>query len=375
MRPARRWPLAAPGTPRRSAGSRRAGSGVTADGPLTAAQAGEWDRMVGVGRRDRARRVPLVRAPAYGTRRRSAGRRAADPRAGGVPTDCARSTRSSAGRRPRDGGPARHRRPTPGWAARRPGDLAAPPARPGAAQAFAAALVARYGPRGTFWAEHPDLPRLPIRAWQVFNEPNHTGFWSEPPYAPTYVAALRAADRHPRRRPGRDDRARRAHQPQLARAAPALQRRRARACSTSSPCTRTRAGRGRAEARAARPPRDGEARRRRAADLDHRAELAGGEGRKRAGRGIGIEDGARPGGAARAGAAAARPRPPRERIGGSSGTRGSRAARARARSTGRACGCGARAPSCPTPALRVFRIAARRLEGCRKAPGDARRCA
>ena len=28
-----------------------------------------------------------------------------------------------------------------------------------------------------------------------------------------------------------------------------------------------------------------------------------------------------------------------------------------------------------TPALRVFRIAARKLEGCRKAPRDARRCA
>ena len=82
---------------------------------------------------------------------------------------------------------------TPGWAATRPGDLAAAPRDPATAQAFAAALVARYGPSGSFWGEHPELPRLPIRAWQVFNEPNHSGFWSEAPYAPSYVATLRAA--------------------------------------------------------------------------------------------------------------------------------------------------------------------------------------
>ena len=81
---------------------------------------------------------------------------------------------------------------TPAWAATRPGDLTSAPADPATAQAFAAALVARYGPAGTFWAEHPELPRLPLRQWQVFNEPNHTGFWSERPYAPSYVATLRA---------------------------------------------------------------------------------------------------------------------------------------------------------------------------------------
>ncbi|HEY2636209.1 MAG TPA: hypothetical protein VGI54_02380, partial [Solirubrobacteraceae bacterium] len=32
---------------------------------------------------------------------------------------------------------------------------------------FAARLVARYGPRGTFWRAHPRLPRRPITAWQV----------------------------------------------------------------------------------------------------------------------------------------------------------------------------------------------------------------
>jgi hypothetical protein len=33
--------------------------------------------------------------------------------------------------------------------------------------------VRRYGPHGQFWAEHPELPNDPIRAWQVWNEPNH----------------------------------------------------------------------------------------------------------------------------------------------------------------------------------------------------------
>ena len=33
-------------------------------------------------------------------------------------------------------------------------------------------MIARYGPRGSFWAEHPELPRRPIRNWQIWNEPN-----------------------------------------------------------------------------------------------------------------------------------------------------------------------------------------------------------
>jgi Glycosyl hydrolase catalytic core len=40
--------------------------------------------------------------------------------------------------------------------------------------AFAAymdALVGRYGPDGSFWAEHPDVPERPLRHWQIYNEP------------------------------------------------------------------------------------------------------------------------------------------------------------------------------------------------------------
>jgi hypothetical protein len=38
--------------------------------------------------------------------------------------------------------------------------------------AFAAAAVGRYGPDGSFWAERPELPKLPMRAVEVWNEPN-----------------------------------------------------------------------------------------------------------------------------------------------------------------------------------------------------------
>jgi hypothetical protein len=37
---------------------------------------------------------------------------------------------------------------------------------------FLQALVARYGPTGTFWTLHPELRRDPIRTWQIWNEEN-----------------------------------------------------------------------------------------------------------------------------------------------------------------------------------------------------------
>ncbi len=41
---------------------------------------------------------------------------------------------------------------------------------------FLRALVARYGPSGSFWDLHPELPRDPIRTWQIWNEPNDHRF-------------------------------------------------------------------------------------------------------------------------------------------------------------------------------------------------------
>ncbi len=45
---------------------------------------------------------------------------------------------------------------------------------------FAIQAIKRYGPRGSFWAEHPELPRRPIRTWQIWNEPNFKYFVTRP---------------------------------------------------------------------------------------------------------------------------------------------------------------------------------------------------
>jgi hypothetical protein len=46
--------------------------------------------------------------------------------------------------------------------------------------AFLTAAVARYGPTGSFWAEHPGVPARPIREWQIWNEPNFKYFIAKP---------------------------------------------------------------------------------------------------------------------------------------------------------------------------------------------------
>lgn len=57
---------------------------------------------------------------------------------------------------------------------------------------FMAALVHRYGPHGNFWNQH--RPKLPIRSWQVWNEPNIPQFWAiQPRFATSYVHLLGTA--------------------------------------------------------------------------------------------------------------------------------------------------------------------------------------
>lgn len=46
--------------------------------------------------------------------------------------------------------------------------------------AFVRQAVERYGPRGTFWSEHPEVPRDPIHTWQIWNEPNFKYFVARP---------------------------------------------------------------------------------------------------------------------------------------------------------------------------------------------------
>src|SRR5437764_8083805 len=51
---------------------------------------------------------------------------------------------------------------------------------------YFSSLIARYGPNGSFWREHPSLPRHPIRTWEAWNEPNLSQFWPTRPWAPSY---------------------------------------------------------------------------------------------------------------------------------------------------------------------------------------------
>ncbi len=114
---------------------------------------------------------------------------------GGVPTDFAATDAIAAA--------AARRRlsilPTvlyaPSWDARRntnPRGGIPQPRSDGAYAAYLTALIGRYGPRGSFWAQNPSIPRMPIREWQIWNEPDVPAFWN-PPFAGTYVALLRAA--------------------------------------------------------------------------------------------------------------------------------------------------------------------------------------
>ncbi|MHB8694585.1 MAG: glycoside hydrolase 5 family protein [Solirubrobacteraceae bacterium] len=56
---------------------------------------------------------------------------------------------------------------------------------------FLTALVTRYGPHGSFWASV--RRKVPIRTWEIWNEPDITKFWSVQPFAPSYVQLLHAA--------------------------------------------------------------------------------------------------------------------------------------------------------------------------------------
>jgi len=88
----------------------------------------------------------------------------------------------------------------PDWARVDPDREFSPPADPEAYAAFCVELVRRYGPQGTFWAANPSVPRRPIRAWQVWNEPvggagddTPSVFWPDQPFQARYVPLLRAA--------------------------------------------------------------------------------------------------------------------------------------------------------------------------------------
>jgi hypothetical protein len=55
------------------------------------------------------------------------------------------------------------------------------------------ALVGRYGPRGTLWAENLGIPKRPIRYWQIWNEYNLNVWWPRQPFPAGVVRLLRAS--------------------------------------------------------------------------------------------------------------------------------------------------------------------------------------
>jgi hypothetical protein len=52
-----------------------------------------------------------------------------------------------------------------------------PPVHNATLAAYAAAFMRRYGPHGSFWKTHPDIPYVPVTTLEVWNEPDNIHFW------------------------------------------------------------------------------------------------------------------------------------------------------------------------------------------------------
>jgi hypothetical protein len=90
----------------------------------------------------------------------------------------------------------------PTWRRRVNGRSACPPRRYRSMARFARRLVRRYGPHGSLW-RRTGVRKLPIRSWQIWNEPNLALYWCFRHDVRAYVKLLRVvgrgikrADRH-----------------------------------------------------------------------------------------------------------------------------------------------------------------------------------
>jgi hypothetical protein len=167
--------------------------GVTVDGPVSPEQPGEWNRMASAG-------VESVRVSIRWNEVQPYRRDGVPPEEQsrfrdmeGVPTDLSAFDAVVAAASARGILVLPEVHATPSWAAERSDHTASPPADPATLGRFFTALVRRYGPDGSLWRERPELQRMPIRAWQVWNEPTMKGYWLTQPFAPSFVGALRAA--------------------------------------------------------------------------------------------------------------------------------------------------------------------------------------
>jgi len=84
----------------------------------------------------------------------------------------------------------------PPWARVFPDVLGSAPSDMAAYGRYVSELVRRYGPRGYFWRDNPGLPKRPIRAWQIWNEPSLPYQWEPHAGWPArYAELLRTAAR------------------------------------------------------------------------------------------------------------------------------------------------------------------------------------
>ena len=86
----------------------------------------------------------------------------------------------------------------PRWARAYENRFTSPPKSRSDYVTYLAALVERYGPEGTFWSDHPELPRHPVREWQIWNEPHLPAYWDAPErgaygYTRAYPLLLRSS--------------------------------------------------------------------------------------------------------------------------------------------------------------------------------------
>ncbi len=83
----------------------------------------------------------------------------------------------------------------PPWAEKDPFADFSPPRDPAAYGRFLQVLIGRYGPQGTLWAENPGARRVPVRRFQVWNEPSLPRYFAVKSFARPYVELLGAAYR------------------------------------------------------------------------------------------------------------------------------------------------------------------------------------
>jgi hypothetical protein len=68
-----------------------------------------------------------------------------------------------------------------------------PPRRNATFARFAATLARRYGPGGSLWSANRGVRPVPIRSWQIWNEPTLRVYWQPRQSARAYVRLLKAA--------------------------------------------------------------------------------------------------------------------------------------------------------------------------------------